>query len=646
MSYYNYDFDLAAIVIMIITMIQFARVKHIANMKNISLFCLIASVLLTAVFDIAGGMVIEAQASKGWVICCNMAYYIMEQLILFFFFTYVMSWVELGTRMSLVKKMLVLIPIIAILAIIITNPLHGLIFSYENGEFKRGMLRILCYVIPVFYFIWSVIYVFMGVKIFDREQKGILLISALVNLAGRVVQYFNPNLLIHLFVLAVCTTSLFNYFRNRENFIDSETGLANTAHLAEKVKKLIHNKQPFLSIMVRIVDYDMIMASYGNEFVEKFMVEVGKYLAGFVKTGRSFKTGRSSFVINFSCHSNDEKLQKEICDRLMSPWVIDDIEINCAVFVTSIRYPENYGDADTFLSMLNYFKKMHRMRYGIIPVSEFGIKDKVREQKVEKAIEQALKHGGFEMYYQPICIAKNRKFVTAEALIRLTDLEMGPISPAEFIPIAEQNGTIVRIGNFVLDAVCDFVEKNDMDSLGLDYIELNLSTVQCLQRDFIETLDRIVTSHNISPKRLCLEITETASNCAPAVFTENLEKLSKRGYLLALDDFGSGYANLQRMISSSFDIVKFDKDMIQTSCEDDTLKEVLIKLQNVIHTMDSEIVAEGVETAEQYEFLKNNGIDFIQGYYFSKPLPAATFIEFLRKNKTQDNFGGENKCLN
>lgn len=140
----------------------------------------------------------------------------------------------------------------------------------------------------------------------------------------------------------------------------------------------------------------------------------------------------------------------------------------------------------------------------------------------------------------------------------------------------------------------------------------------------------ITSAHGVKSDLLSFEITETASNCAPVLFTENLNALRERGYRLALDDFGTGYANLQRLITSDFDIIKFDKEMTQRTCDDEKLHGLFEKMQNMFHSMDAKVVAEGVETEEQYLFFKEIGCDYIQGYYFSKALPESEFIEFMR----------------
>lgn len=223
--------------------------------------------------------------------------------------------------------------------------------------------------------------------------------------------------------------------------------------------------------------------------------------------------------------------------------------------------------------------------------------------------------------------------MTAEALVRLKDPKLGEISPTEFIPIAERSGLMITLGNYILEEVCKFISTHNMEELGLKYIEVNLSVVQCMQRDFMEIIHSTINKYKIDKKYICFEITETASNYAPEVFSTNLSMLVDDGHELALDDFGTGYGNLQRMVTTNFAIVKIDKEMIQQTCNSTQLKNAFAKMVSLFHSMNLRIVAEGVETEEQYNFLSKTGVDYIQGFYFSHAIPKDQFIQFLMDNK-------------
>ena len=255
-------------------------------------------------------------------------------------------------------------------------------------------------------------------------------------------------------------------------------------------------------------------------------------------------------------------------------------------------------------------------------------------------LTRAIKNEAFEVYYQPIYSIWDHKFISAEALLRLNDDRYGQISPSAFIPEAERRGLILPIGDFVLDAVHKFASQNELEKLGLSYIEINLSVAQCLEKELPNKLTALRNKYKVSPNKVNLEITETVENIGN-VMDDNLKALSEQGYTFSLDDYGVGYSNIQRVSKLPLKIVKIDKSLVD-NMNTPSGKSIMNNTVRMMKDIKKELVIEGVETQEDYEALRKMGCDFIQGFYFSKPLPAQQFIEFLKKN----NFQSEEYRLN
>ena len=174
------------------------------------------------------------------------------------------------------------------------------------------------------------------------------------------------------------------------------------------------------------------------------------------------------------------------------------------------------------------------------------------QNNIDAIIDRALEEGSFQVYYQPIYSIPHGKFISAEALIRLFDSQYGFISPELLITAAERNGAIHRIGAYVFEQVCQFIASDDFRRLGLDYIEVNLSVAQCMNSDLPETLFAIMEKYHVPSDKINLEITETAAAYAQRVLSENLDKLTKAGISFSLDDYGTGYSNMKRVISDGY----------------------------------------------------------------------------------------------
>ncbi|MBR1866073.1 MAG: EAL domain-containing protein, partial [Lachnospiraceae bacterium] len=303
--------------------------------------------------------------------------------------------------------------------------------------------------------------------------------------------------------------------------------------------------------------------------------------------------------------------------------------------VCVIRYPEDLDDYEDIIHFGHEF-------YGLIPferlyseASDIVVsKDFKIENDMDSILSRAIVKKGFEMYYQPIYSVREKRFVSAEALIRLNDSKYGFVSPGLFIPAAESRGLILPIGDFVLEDVYRFIAEHDLERLGIQYIEVNLSVVQCMQKDLPRKIKSLEVKYGVPPEKLNFEVTETTYDTVGGVIDGNLKKLSNMGYSFSLDDYGTGYSNMQRVSKLPLKMIKIDKSLVDDMATPDGMSI----MRNTIHMMKDirkELVVEGVETEEAFHELKDMGCDFIQGFYFSKPLSEDEFIAYVTARNGQ-----------
>ena len=256
-----------------------------------------------------------------------------------------------------------------------------------------------------------------------------------------------------------------------------------------------------------------------------------------------------------------------------------------------------------------------------------------KEKRMEQMLEEAMKEDRIEVFYQPIFSTAEKKFVSAEALVRMRDRDGNLVPPGVFVSVAEANGKILQLGEIVFKKVCRFFTRERLEQYGLHYVEVNLSVVQCGYPGLAEEYMGIMEKYQINPQYINLEITESASLAAKKTLLENMHRLMEYGVHFSLDDFGTGQSNLNYIVDMPVSIVKFDREMSQAFFRDEKAKYVLNAAMQMIHGMKLKIVSEGIETEEQYRAMEELSIDYIQGYYFSRPLPQAAFLEFLRSRQ-------------
>ncbi|MEG2204072.1 MAG: EAL domain-containing protein [Oscillospiraceae bacterium] len=253
-----------------------------------------------------------------------------------------------------------------------------------------------------------------------------------------------------------------------------------------------------------------------------------------------------------------------------------------------------------------------------------------RKRDLAEALERAIAEKSFEVYLQPIYHMKRRAFTYGEALLRLRDPVLGPISPAEFIPIAEETGKIVEITYLVLETVCAFLNDH-RDTLRDEIaVSVNFSMVQFMQRDMTQRVLEILDRYKVSPSLIKIEVTESIIATSLGEIKSAMATLTEFGIRFALDDYGQGYSNIAYLINLPFDFVKLDKSILDGVVENDRFLKALVPM---FKSLDKIVIAEGVETEAQAALVAQTACDGIQGFHFARPMPMEQALSFFRRDQ-------------
>lgn len=267
-----------------------------------------------------------------------------------------------------------------------------------------------------------------------------------------------------------------------------------------------------------------------------------------------------------------------------------------------------------------------------VAVYDDKIRDKlVREQAITDVMETALADEQFIVYYQPKNDLNNDKIVGAEALVRWIHPEWGFMSPGEFIPLFESNGFIRRLDEYVWEKVCKQLKEWKNSGYPIVPVSVNVSRADIYQTQLVDIFCGLIKKYEIDPAYLHLEITESAYTDNPEQIISTVEELRNNGFIIEMDDFGSGYSSLNMLSQMSLDILKLDMKFIRYELSKPFEQSLLHDIINMAHRLSLKVVAEGVEIEEQKKRLKLMNCDYAQGYYYSKPVAASDFEEYLKE---------------
>ncbi len=423
-------------------------------------------------------------------------------------------------------------------------------------------------------------------------------------------------------------------------YFDSETGVYNRNYFVKRLERAVgkipnsYNKVQVLYL--DIDNYNIINDSVGfilgDELIIKFAKMLNEYVTHTLKVGRF---NNDEFAIAFYDAEDDESalnLYKDIIKKLEKPIELSDgSKVYVSVSAGIASYPSGGKTAVDLIRCADiamYNVKQHG-KNGMFVFEENMLKKFMKNVKLEQKLKTTVDTLGFMLYYQPQYYSEKKELRGVEALIRWQLANGEYVSPGEFIPMAEKNGCIVNIGTWVIKhALADYtVWKNEYGYDGI--ISINISAIQLREKNFKDTLLHYVEINNLTPEHIEIEITESVLIEDFESTISILEELRNRGFKVSLDDFGTGYSSLSYLRDIPIDTLKIDKSFVDTILLDDSTSIITDAVITMVKKLGLETIAEGVETEEQFEYLKNMHCDNIQGFLLGKPMPSEKLIELI-----------------
>lgn len=424
-------------------------------------------------------------------------------------------------------------------------------------------------------------------------------------------------------------------------FYDNLTGLPNRIKAFHMVEEHIKNhpdpNHKDALLFVDIDNFKFINDTFGHLFGDELLKKIADKLktldSDHIQVARF--EGDEFFV--FIQDTNEDEI-KEVSTKILS-LINDQMEIQGRLNFISASigiaiYPDhatNFEElmqfADTAINKAKYAGKDRYEFYDICLHEQ--IKERV---ELTGQLITAIEKNEFTLHYQPQLDMKSKKIIGLEALIRWNHPKQGMISPAIFIPIAEESGLIIDIGDYVLRETASFVKRLHDFGYSRIKISVNVSVKQMNEVDFVQNILGIMKEYEISPSSIILEVTESILIESFELIKEKLVRLKQEGFHISLDDFGTGYSSLTYLKTLPINCLKIDKSFIEDIATNEIDKGLTVSIIQIAHQLGLSVVAEGVEQVEQYHYLYDNQCDYIQGYYYSKPLPEAAVVQLIREN--------------
>lgn len=419
---------------------------------------------------------------------------------------------------------------------------------------------------------------------------------------------------------------------------DPLTGLPNRILLNDRLSHaLAMARRRNCRIVFMLLDLDhfkVINDTLGHSYGDSLLCASAQRLKKLVRASDTIaRIGGDEFVAVLTTLNNRNDvitIAQRYLEEISRPYILQGQEINLTASIGISQFPDD-GDSPEEL-----FKRADTAMYNVKDRGRNGIQFYAEEMNlraskrmsIESRLRHAIEHNELSLHYQPQIDLASGKIVGMEALLRWSNAELGPVSPADFIPVAEETGLIVPLGAWALQTACrQYMSWADSGLPNLR-MAVNLSPRQFVQKDLMEMVQKILIETGIEPSRLDLEVTESLmmNNIEDSI--EKMVALKKLGVSLSIDDFGTGYSSLNCLQRFPLDILKVDRSFV-TEIGNGNKSVIIRAIVAMAHSLGLSVVAEGVETVEQLNFLRNHRCEEVQGYYFSRPLPADRFLELI-----------------
>lgn len=532
-------------------------------------------------------------------------------------------------------KLILFLPVLLCTVMICINGWTKKIFFINaQGNYERGEWFLILYVCTVIYVVMIMEHLIRFRILFSKRQLVSLTAMVPLQFLALIIQYVYPRCLVELFAISIGLMFLAFMIQNSEQLIDAATGIGNIKSYMKNVRQGIINGKVVRIILINVSNYFGLRDMLGYSGVQDLMALLAREMMAVCEgegiDGEYYYLGdgklRCVAEQRFSeqCVKAAKKINRQFKDDIL----LNELSVNVNACVCILDCPKDIDDIESIMVFGNDLSKLTHTE-GILYASDIYRKDHYDlMHDIDKIIENALSNHIFEVYYQPIYSVQEHRFNSAEALLRLNDPAYGFVSPEIFIPAAERSGAIHKIGNYVLEDVCSFIASEEYQKLDLDYIEINLSVAQCMKPQLANEVIQILDKYKVPVNQINLEITETAASYSQNTMMDNIEALVQAGISFSLDDYGTGYSNMRRIASMPFHIVKLDKSFTD-ACNDEKMMIVLENTIRMIKDMNMKIVVEGIETRESMKQFSALECEYIQGYYYSKPIPRQEFIAFI-----------------
>lgn len=636
---WNYLAEIASAFYLIVILIYSRRYQVFPSTRNRFFVRMVAIVLATVIISIITVFFTEQHSLIPYSInlLLHTIFFLIYPWISVLFFYYTL-YVVYEDRESLIIRIQLLSSVFIVLysILVFINIRFGFIFKLDHMGYHPQLFEPLIFVVAYIYMGLMIYTIETNRKNLDQVLRYVLIAYVLITTIFVTIQYFNPHFLLVGTAAGLSILIMYLYIQSKELVSDYLTRLPNRVAYEGLIKYRLKSKKQLKTIVISLSDFKNINNMYGQKNGDRLLRELTQYFVELVGRVNVFRYSGDKFaLLYYEEDDSSEYLIANIQDRFKASWLVNDSLIYIESILIHVDVNTHVKNEHELLAIIDYMidkcksDKSHLPSYS----TENTIHEVNRKSQLNEYINKALVEDLFHIVVQPIYDLKNKSYRHAEVLLRLEHPTLKDISPVELIPLAEESGRIIELGLWVLRKTLEFLRKCDENNIYLDMVSINFSVVQMNDANVVLDVDRILNEFPKYRHKIAIEITESIFIADYNRIIDLMLGLKGLGINFYLDDFGTGYSNVLNVIKLPLSVIKIDKSLIYESIRNISNRKLIHGLSDAFKESGMTVLAEGIETQEQFQIVKDMQVDYIQGYLFAKPMSISDTIEFLLKHK-------------
>ena len=630
---WDYSYVIPSILILCILLFYYFTLKRLPIRINRGFVALLVTEVVVIGSDILASYADEKYKELPYnlVVWLNILYFIAFIVRIKMFDTITCNVFSINPYEDKIGSFVKNIPIILTTIVIISSYWTGSVFSITENGYVRGPYYDIIYFPYLWYFVLAIYYIARYQNQIKRKRDLVcVIVYTDLIIIGLVIRIMFPQVLLFdtFCVMSVIIINL--VFMNPEFYIDKRTNLFNAEALHAVLREKHSMRDHYIHGFV-IKNYNEAREVYGPRQMDEGVYLIGNYLNKTFPKLKIFYYRNGRFVVIGKDFEDLLKSKEKLVERFKERWVSKNTELYLKVGVAMGTVDIMDYDPEllitTIISVLN--KLGADSSINELEINEQSIEDNRKQIEVRRCLEIAIDQNKTEIFLQPIVDIETHTVIGAEALCRIRDTEGKLISPGLFIPIAERNGHITALGEQMFEKACQFVSENNIKELGMEWVNVNVSTIQFMQHNLADRFEEILKKYKLSPEVIHLELTEAAM-VEENLMDSQIRNLQKKGFYLVVDDYGTGHSNISRIKKYPFINIKLDMSLVW-----EYMKNPGVIVPRVISAFTESgytVTAEGIETKEMAEAMKKCGCNYLQGMLFSMPIPVDEFLEYVKNN--------------